>query len=692
MKRFLIFMLFVYFFVAAAYYLYYIEGYYIPFRSDAPISIPFYADEHAIYVQHDEEAKPIEIKGVEVDSSLGPLRGTDFPIDEGQWQQWFQSIHQMGANTIYVTTVMNDTFYNALYRYNQDRAQPLYVIQGMGVARDDLATSREINQLTFFESLKEDGKDLIDIIHGRKTQLLSAHKGSVFYRNDVSEWVIGFVIGGEQNQDLIAYIDHAGDVGEAYSGTYVTTSPEATNFEILMAQLIDYMVGYESGKYQTQRLISVNSSYNMDPFRYKEHYAYQLGKMNSFNVEHITPTPEMKSGLFVSYSYEQLNHDLLPMIDDERTQHADVSSYLDLLNLVHQRPIVFMSVGHPSTYHVTDTSQSEALLAALQKIEDSGMNGAVIRTWQDVWDRRSVETSYAVDLQQISEWQDLLTATQHFGLLGFLPYRDGVIMEVDGHRDDWKDVAAAYRTDTESVYVTRDHAYVYIWMQSPQITEDGDVYIGLDLHPKLGNDTPLPFGLTFDRQVDFVIHANASEGALVYVQDRYQSIRPRFLEWVTGKNPYVDYPDESSAQFEPVQRLHNDHVLLTEEDMAENRGRTSTYSFVDMKPLTPYEEASDYPSADVFLAEGRLELRLPYQLLNIYDPLSFTIHDDYYSNYGVEPLRIDHFYLQVGTEHNITTDSIQIKVHELERLQRYKQYLKPAYDEVQRYWNGAVAM
>ncbi|MFB1052172.1 hypothetical protein [Paraliobacillus sp. JSM ZJ581] len=684
MKRFLILSISLILIIVVGLYLYYVEGYY--FDNETKISTPFYIKKDTIYQHKDKTDIPLKIRGVELDSAYGPKRRTDFTIDEQTWLRWFNMIQQMGANTIRVSTILDDQFYKAFYQYNNNREEPLYLLQGMQVVTDEVKTNKNKENLLFYKTLMEDGKDLVDIIHGRKVLLENEHKGSGVYRYDVSPWVVGFLIGDEWDQDLIAYIDKTLDSSSIFNGEYVTTSSKATNFEAMMAGIIEQMIGYESRKYHIQRPISVNSSSIMDPFQYKEQYATQLGKFNTFTIDHIKPTAKMKAGIFASYAYEELEYPILQMIESrERTPYANVVNYLDLLNQAHLSPVVISSFGHPSVSYLNNESKQESeLINRLKMFDEANLNGAIIRSWQDVWDRRTQETSYAVDLQQIHEWHDPITATQHFGLIGFKPYRSEELMRIDGDNNDWQDVEPAFHNQTKKIVMTRDHTYLYLWLEDTNITANETFYLALDSHPQLGSKSPDLLDTTFDRKIDFVIQVIPKQGATFFVQDRYQSARQNFLERVTGTNPFVSYPKVDSNTFEKLKFLkHNKEILAEEESMS----RHYNYSFEKMSNLTSLYE-NDEQKTDIAIENGRIEMRIPYQLLNIYDPLKFTIHDDYYQNYGVDPLKIEQFYLSILSKSDKRAKSVKVPVQTLKRLKKVKEYVKPSYHAVKMYWRG----
>src|SRR5690625_1250473 len=355
MKRFIITMVLLLFIITLGLYLYYIKGYYFNFNKASSIKTPFYVEDKEIFHYHSKEkSDPFTIKGVEVNSSYGPNRGSDFTIDEETWIRWFELIQQMGANTIKAPDVLDDQFYNAFYEYNIKNAQPLYLLQGIQVTTIDMIlNTNKGEKQNFYHILKKDGKDLVDIIHGRKVLLTNKHKGNGIYLKDISPWVIGYLIGNEWNQDSISFINKTLDHRPDFNGKYVTTSSKATNFERIMAQLMEHIVGYESRKYGTQRLISVNSYFIMDPFQYEEHYAAQLGKFNEFMIENIQPTTKMKSGLFASYAYEDLELPILEMMEEkEKEFYTNSTSYLDLLYKEHHIPVIISSFGHPGEMYL----------------------------------------------------------------------------------------------------------------------------------------------------------------------------------------------------------------------------------------------------------------------------------------------------------------------------------------------------
>ena len=113
---------------------------------------------------------------------------------------------------------------------------------------------------------------------------------------------------------------------------------------------------------------------------------------------------------------------------------------------------------------------------------------------------------------------------------------------------------------------------------------------------------------------------------------------------------FVDFPEKDSDDFVPVTMAVDNDTLL------ENYSSMNPVLRRELTSLGEWEtgklvygngdpEASDYNSlTDFSFGESMVEIRLPWLLLNVGDPVSMAVHEDYYENYGVEFFRY-FFYL-----------------------------------------------
>ncbi|EJW89309.1 hypothetical protein EVA_22584, partial [gut metagenome] len=73
-------------------------------------------------------------------------------------------------------------------------------------------------------------------------------------------------------------------------GDYLFSSPEATPFEVMLTQVGDKIIEYESHRYKQQRLVAFSNWPTTDPFTYPENVSGFFMKCAQVDVEHIKET------------------------------------------------------------------------------------------------------------------------------------------------------------------------------------------------------------------------------------------------------------------------------------------------------------------------------------------------------------------------------------------------------------------
>lgn len=250
-------------------------GWFIDFNPGKEVTAFVKAEDKKIYINKGEGYEPFEIKGVNMGSGEPGQWSTDFAIDKDTYIRWFGYIKEMGANTIRIYTVQQDIFYEALYEYNKDNKDPLYVIHGVWVNDYIQNSHRDAYNKDFYNRFLKDCKTMIDVVHGQKKLSLSsmASAGHGSYRRDISQWVIGYILGVEWEDVTVAYTDdtYAGNKKYTqYKGRYMYTDEDATAFEAMLCRAGDKAIAYESSKYKTQKPVAFSNWPTTDPFEYPE--------------------------------------------------------------------------------------------------------------------------------------------------------------------------------------------------------------------------------------------------------------------------------------------------------------------------------------------------------------------------------------------------------------------------------------
>lgn len=709
MKKFIIAACAVFLCLFVANYAYYHLGIYIDLHPDQEVTTFMKTDADTIYMERDGQYEPFEIRGVNLGVGIPGEWATDYAIDKQTYLRWFGWIQEMGANTIRVYTILHDDFYNAFYEYNTGRVQqglePLWLIHGVWVNDYTQNSHRDAYDDDFLQTLLDDCRTVVDILHGKKSLSLGYGLGSGSYRKDVSPWVIGYILGVEWEDVTVAYTNEKYPERASYSGTYMYTTADASPFEAMLCQVGDKIIEYETERYKQQRLVAFSNWPTTDPFLYPAAITNFFMKCAQVDVENIKTTDAFLSGHFASYHVypyypDYMNYvlnpveiqDTDPLWDDEQNNmtiyHSNGVSYktalsgneqedyydstgrvntyyayLKMLNRHHTIPVVISEYGvstgrgmaqrdintNRNQGHMSEQEQGEAIISCYEDIMAAGSAGSCVFTWQDEWFKRTWNTMHAVDLDKTPYWSDYQTNEQYFGLLSFDPGETESVCYVDGDVSEWGEDDIVLSQSGGSLSMKYDEKFIYFYAEQAGYDPETDtLYIPIDTTPKSGSTYCENYGITFDRPCDFVIRINGRDNSRVVVQERYEVMRAMFMHETEDEDAYLDVPDPDSPSFRYI-----DLMLQTATPLLTGNWQASSEVYETGKLLygnANPEDSSFNSLADFCFTENGVEIRIPWQLLNFGNPSEMMIHDDYYEHYGVEFISIDEMYVGVALE------------------------------------------
>lgn len=647
-----------------------------------------------------------------MDSSLPGHYATDYKADEKTYQGWFEKIAAMGANTIRLNQIMDDDFYNAFYKFNISRQEPLYLIQSIWVEDYAQNSTDDAYKNGFFNVLKENCRTAVDVIHGKKAVSLERVGGSGTYRKDVSKWTIGYIVGTNWTPDVIAYTDNSHENEGNFSGKYIFTTEEASAFENLLAEIMDDILTYESQKYKEQRLVSFVSEPPTDPFEYKYDIKLQSEKIVSIDANHIKLSGDIKSGFFASYNIYNYITDFSKCLADSEIQRNAIylntidkntadGGYVEMLNLYHKMPVLISSYGFSTargidnlnTGFVTEQKQGESIIKTFDESVKAGCCGAVISTWQDNWSNQTWNTQYAIDSLQEKNWCDAQSVDQKYGLISFEPGKTERLCYIDGDPSEWDEKELVSVQNNQSISVKYDEEFVYFMVKKENLNQHEAIYIPIDTTQKSGSDNSPESLVSFDRLADFLVEIKGKDSSRLLVQKYYDSTRAMYEKSISGVDPYVDIPDPNSSEFNVarmVLKKSPDPLVNLQKMTLEQRflfNLSPTYETGILNYGNGNPNSNDfYSQADFIFGSDCVEIRIPWQLLNFSDPSEMMIHDDFYQNYGVEKMHIDKMYVGVG---NSGEKSIEMNAVELRGWGKHIDYherLKQSYYIIQKHW------
>ena len=254
-----------------------------------------------ILLKNNNKFEEFEIKGIDMGVGIPGHFATEYAIEKEDYLRWFKYIQEMGANTIRVYTILGTEFYDAVYEYNINNENPLYIIHGLWV--NDYVQNSHVDAYDdiFVGQILDDSKDLVDVIHGRKKLSLGRGLGTGTYNKDISKWVIGYILGVEWEDVTVEFTNKSHKDLNSYQGKYIQTTDEASPFETMLALVGDRIIEYETKKYNHQTLVAFSNWATTDPFDYNDAITKYFKKIAKVDVEHLKFTNEVKTGTFASY-------------------------------------------------------------------------------------------------------------------------------------------------------------------------------------------------------------------------------------------------------------------------------------------------------------------------------------------------------------------------------------------------------
>ena len=187
---------------------------------------------------------------------------------------------------------------------------------------------------------------------------------------------------------------------------------------------------------------------------------------------------------------------------------------------------------------------------------------------------------------------------------------------------------------------------------------DEDVlYIPINTIPNQGNVKYEGHGVNFYMPADFLIQIAGKDNSRIMV-DAYYDANHYLNAKAEVIEPNLDYSEPNSGLFNPMMLTLSRELYLPQEK------KTVPYSDYETGKLTygnGNPESEEYNSmVDFIEKDGNVEIRIPWQLLNVMDPSTKHIIGDIYKNDGVEPLSLDSLYIGAGIKKKGQTEDIYI--------------------------------
>ena len=638
------------------------------FRSDAnparPIEIPARALTDFLEVKEaDGSYTPIFVKGINLGAALPGKHPTEFPRDASVYLSWFETMTGIGANAVRVYTLLPPEFYRALAAHNAlAGTRKLWLIQGVWA---ELPDGNDFDDRDYIEEFTSEIERVIDAVHGDLVTPSRPGHASGIYDADASSSLLAYIIGREWEPFAVKAFEATHPRGVFVGGYF--KAEDAPAMEMWIARMCNHASKYEADRFRTLHPLTFANWPTLDPLRHEtesnrdEEDAWRAkygipfpeafrdapweNDAVSLDATKIVPQPAMAAGFFAAYHVYPNYPDFLNLEAGYAKGANRYAAYLADLKRYHGRqPVLVAEFGISTsrgTAHVQpegwnhggldERRQGELVSTMLNAIHDNGYAGGVIFEFMDEWFKGTwSSTPLTIPRERGRFWFNAESPEQSYGLIA---HRPSTPVRVDGDPSDWAQIPGTESKATRggqgwsalrSLRVTSDEGYLYILIRTeggPDAPNWGETSLKLAIDtydPARGiARLPEPAAATIATGAEFLV-----------------TLRGPGASSVTVMAPYEPY---AAIELGPVASPPNvrdgtvPFVPLTFETNRERIGRNGTrypairvdrgsLRYGSLDPRAPdFDTRTD---VSIGAAQGTIEVRLPWALLNVTDPSS----------------------------------------------------------------------
>lgn len=620
----------------------------------------FRAGKGFLEVRREGKWEPIFVKGINLGLGIPGYFPGEFAVKKGTYRKWFRQISALGVNALRIYTLHPPSFYEALDEWNRS-GKALYLVQGIWA---EPPKGDDYGSPEYLGYVRGNVRDAVDAIHGKAD--LPARPGSADgkYGADVSWCTMAFMYGREWEPCSVRrYNERKGRREGEYAGTFLRIAG-ATPFEAAVAETCDFLQRYEQERYGETRPVSVVNWPTLDPLRHpsespheeelslqgqrvKEGVCNDNEDMESLDAAKIRPVSG--AGFYATYHAYPYYPDF--MNNDDPSGREPYLEYLGSLKRHHgDQPILVAEFGVPSSRehaHLQrngwnqgahdEAEQGRIDGLQMKAIREAGLAGGVLFSWFDEWFKKNwIFQPYALPPERKPLWFNHQDPEENYGLVAAYPGYPGKKVTLSGNGDEWgtatvlyaKKGPPAFRFDDggddartlAGMRMQHDEGFLYLLLETK-----GDVdfrkaayLVGINTSTPESGETLLPFDARVFSPVGlhFLLHLAGEGKSRILAARSYD----RYLN--EGKGEIRPEPSDQGAWVPILARTNARRIARDGKRYYPSHVRTMG----NLRKGSLDASRADFHSLSDFQVEGnRIELRIPWCLLNFTDPSSRAV-------------------------------------------------------------------
>ncbi|MFW5967234.1 MAG: hypothetical protein ACOCV2_06930, partial [Persicimonas sp.] len=501
--------------------------------------LPFSTNEEFLTVKEGGDHRPIFMKGVNLGVGLPGTRAGHLIASKEDYERWLDRMSEIGVNTLRIYTLHYPRFYEALAEHNEENEDdPIYVLHGVWLEEEFEGLHR------LDEDFQQNIREAVDCTHGNCHIEHRYGKAYGTYQTNISEWILGWIIGREVGPEEVALTNEYMDGENSFEGERVEAN-DVQPVEAWWAEQVEFIIDYEIDSYDQTRPVSVSSWPTLDPMEHpSEGEEWTEEDVEEFDMMDIKEV-DAPGGLFATYHAYPYYPDFI-INDAEYQEYEDdqgPNSYLgylfDLAEHHEGMPLFIGETGTSSSWGSahwslerdmnhgghTEVEQGEVASRLFFNAYETNTAGAAFFAWLDEW----WKPTWVTDLRDSEAerrpfWHNVTAPEQNFGLIAF-DLGDPDFEEGESHDGSGL---------VDRATVTHDAAYFHVRLDLSSSFGSGDeLTVAFDTYgdeestqfdEELG-ESELPNGVKTDNRNEFALEIEGTERADLKVTESYDTYR-----------------------------------------------------------------------------------------------------------------------------------------------------------------------
>ena len=581
-----------------------------------------------------QDYAPLFIEGVNLGVAVPGTLAGQLAATREDYDRWLVQMGEAGFNTVRVYTLHYPRFYEALDAYNEAHPEaPIYVLHGVWLGEEN-PTGDLVDMTADFDA---GIREVVDCVHGACS--IAPRYGRAFgdYTVDVSRWTLGWIIGREVAPGEVMITNDANPGLTSFEGEHVAID-HATPTEVWFTERLDRLIAHERGVYGSERPVSVANWPTLDPIEHPtENPAFTDEDVASLDLAglRLVDAPAGFFATFHAYPYYPnfvRDDPDYRRVEDHQGPNAYLAYLMDLREHYAPHPVLVGETGVPSSWgnahsgHAgmnhgghSEVEQGEAMARLMRNAHEAATAGAVLFAWIDEWWKPTwITDPREAGIKRRSLWHNVTAAEQNFGLVAFEPG----LPDFELHPP----VTAPVEGGQVEARVAYDAAFARLRLDLDRpLGADETLVVGIDTYRDDLGETVLPGDTATEKRHEFALVVEGDEATL-HVVPSY-SLQGIWHGTSTDAQTYRSSATEAgeweALRWQNGQGYESEDGELVFEPTYFDAGR--------LRVRRGGEEATSLDAVVVGAGgePGRVEIRLPWTLLNVVDPSQRAVmHDD----------------------------------------------------------------